>query len=274
MSMHDEYLAALTTKIKADDRIKVAWLEGSFGRGNADRYADLDVHLLLAEAALEPFKANAETWLSAIKPLVLFQWLFDGMLINALTEDGLRLDLVLHAGDTITLPGGEARVLVDKAHCIQWEQHAPPKPTANIQALESQPKEFWRCIALLPAVVGRNELITGFMGLTVEANLLVDVMLTGYGIVRERGVKNLNQFLPTEIRQALEATLEMDGLTPASLAQAHLRLSGIMQQHGPRIAAKHGYAYPAELEAAVLRYVHAELALLGLDTNLNDEHEP
>jgi hypothetical protein len=268
--MHNEYLQALTAKIEADDRIKAAWLEGSFGRGNADRYSDLDVHLLLAHDHVEAFRANTEAWLSTIKPLVLFNVLFDGMLANALTANGLRLDLVLHGGDTITLVENKACILADKAQYVHLEQSTPPVASdPNVQMLAQQTKEFWRCIALLPSVVGRDELITGLMGLTVEVNLLVDVLLAGYGIARDRGVKNLNQFLPPDIRQALEAALWMDGLSTMSLAQAHLDLAQMMRQHGPIIATKHGYVYPADLEAAVLRYVHDELALLRLDTRGN-----
>ena len=264
--MHDEYLHALAAKVETDQRIKAAWLEGSFGRGNADRYADLDIHLLLTQEHVEAFVRNAEAWLAAIRPLVLFNVLFDGKLINALTANGLRLDLVLHEGDTITLYENKARVLVDKGEYIHIDRNiSSTKPPTSAGTLEQQTKEFWRCIALLPSVVGREEFITGFMGLTVEVNLLVDVLLSGYTIARNRGVKNLNQFLPTDIRHVLEAALSMDALSAASLAQAHLTLSQIMQQHGPLIAAQHEYAYPTDLEGAVLRYVHHELALLGLD---------
>ena len=265
--MHDEYLHALAAKLEADDGIKAAWLEGSFGRGNADRYSDLDIHLLLAQDHVEAFRANAASWLSVIQPLVLFNVLFDGKMINALTENGLRIDLWLHAGDTITLVEGKASVLVDKAHCVRWKQSTTTTDSAtDVRALEQQTKEFWRCIALLPSGVGRNELITCFMGLTVQTNLLVNIILAGYGIARDRGVKNLNQFLPPDIRQALEGALSMNGLTPVSLAHAHLDLARIMQQHGPIIATKHAYTYPAELEAAALRYVRQELALLEMDT--------
>jgi len=265
--MHDEYLHALISKVESDDRIIAAWLEGSFGRGNADRYSDLDIHLLLAQAHVDEFRAKTAVWLSTLTPLVLFNWLFDGMLANALADNGLRIDLVLHADDTITLTPDKARVLVDKGDRIHFDQNtSSTNPAPSADTLEQQTKEFWRCIALLPSVVGRNELITGFMGLTVEVNLLVDILLAGYGIARDRGVKNLNQFLPSDLRQALQAALFMDGLSAASLAQAHLHLAKVMQQHGPIIAAKHEYVYPANLETTVLRYVQQELALLGLNT--------
>lgn len=269
--MQQDYIYLLTSKTKADKRIKAAWLEGSFGRGNADRYSDLDIHMLLSDADLPDFKANVEAWLAAIAPLVQFRLLFDSKMINALTRDGLRLDLWLHAGDIATLDEHKARVLAADEHGVRFEDAVPANdPAATAQALQRAIGEFWRCVALLPVGVGRNELITCFMGLTVQTNLLADMLLNGYGIARDRGVKNLNQFLPAEARQAIEDALSLNGLSTTSLARAHLALARVMQQHGPVVAARHSIAYPADLEAAVLRYVQEELALLGLDSTMDD----
>ncbi len=263
--MQEAYIKAITTKATADDRIKAVWLEGSFGRGNPDRYSDLDFHVLLAEADLHGFKADLEAWLSSIQRLVLFNVLFGGKMVNALTHHGLRIDIWLHTELTAALDPSKTRILINKGNDIEF---VPAPRAAGSSAigptLERQTTELWRCIALLPSVVGRNELITGWMGLTVETTILTDIILTGYGIVRDRGVKNLNQFLPVDIRQAIESALSLQDLSPGSLAKAHLDLARIVQQHGRRIAEKHDYTYPRELEEAVLRYVFDELALLNV----------
>lgn len=263
--MHQGYIDAVTSKVEADSRIKAAWLEGSFGRGTADRYSDLDFHFLLPPAEFQPFQAAVESWLSTIQPLVLCTLLFDGRLVNALTQTGLRVDIVLHTEEPVTIDPANARILVKKGDELLVAATPPAvTPAVSIKRLEQQTKEFWRCIALLPAVVGRNELITGCMGLTVEIQLLTDIILNSHGIVRDRGVKNLNQFLPIDVRQSIEAALSMQGLSAASLAKAHLGLARIVQQQGRRLAEIHKYTYPTELEEAVLRYVLDELALLNL----------
>ncbi len=56
--MQEDFLSALETKLKADTRICAAWLEGSFGRGEPDRYSDIDLHLLVDKAAVESFRAR------------------------------------------------------------------------------------------------------------------------------------------------------------------------------------------------------------------------
>jgi predicted nucleotidyltransferase len=263
--MHQEYIQAITAKAEANDWIRAVWLEGSFGRGTADRYSDLDFHFLLAKTDIESFKADVESWLSTIQPLVLSTLLFDGKLVNALTVEGLRVDIVLHTEDVVQIDPSKGRVLINKGADIQLDSDARSvEPSPVIPILEQQTREFWRCIALLPSVVGRNELIAGCMGLSIEATILTNIIIAGYGIVRDRGAKNLNQFLPPDARQSIETALSMQGLSPATLAEAHLGLARIMQKYGRSIAEKHQYAYPNNLEESVLRYVNRELALLSL----------
>jgi hypothetical protein len=270
--MHQPYIDAVTAKVEADPRIKAAWLEGSFGHGTPDRYSDLDFHFLLGEHELPAFRADIESWLSTIRPLVLCTLMFEGRMVNALTRDGLRLDLWFHTGDSATIDPAKAQVVFNRGDYIHFRQEpASTDLLAVAQRLERQTQEFWRCIALLPSVVGRQELITAFLGLSVETNLVTDLLLTGYGIARDRGVKNLNQFLPPEQRQAIEVALSLHGLSPASLTKAHLALARIVQQQGRLIAAKHRYTYPDRLEEAVLNYVSKELALLGLNGGVEND---
>ncbi len=259
------FLEPLVAQAGHTPGIHAVWLEGSFGRGDADRYSDLDIHLLVAPEAWAGFQPGAAQWLAAVAPLVLCTPLFDGRMLNALTGDGLRVDLWLHDGERVALEPGKVRVLLDTGSHVTLDK--PPElmdPAAVAAHLERQIKEFWRCISLLPSVIGRAELVVALMGLGVEINLLTDILIRGYGVERDAGVKKLNSYLPDGTRAALEGALALRGLTQASLARAHLGLAAIVQEHGPAVARRWGLAYPAALEATVLRHVADELAALGL----------
>ena len=265
MEMQQRFIDDVTRAVKTDARVLAAWLEGSFGRGDADRFSDVDLHLLLAPATADEFRANAEAWLGALRPLVLYRLMFDGAMINALDEEGLRLDIWLHVGARAAVDPARARVLFARGDVLDEKPPAaPPDPAALAAQLDGQIREFWRCIALVPVVAGREEHIVGFMGLNVEQGILVNVLLDGYGIARDAGVKKLNPFLPAELRRALEDALTMPDLSTGSLVTAHLALATIMRTHGPVIAARHGIVYPQALEESVLAYVDQELAALGL----------
>jgi hypothetical protein len=103
-------------------------------------------------------------------------------------------------------------------------------------------------------------------GLAIESNILTDVIIQGYAIPRDSGVKRLNPFLPDALRQRIEEALALNGLTQSSLVQAHLALARIMQSEGRQIAARHYFDYPIELESAALEYAMQELAAMGVMT--------
>ena len=259
MSMQHEFLANLQVKLAADPQIRAAWLGGSLGRGQGDRFSDVDLHLLLVDPTL--FRSTAYSWLETFAPLVLFKWMFEGQMIHALTAAGLRVDLWLH-DQPLPLVEGTVAVLWDRDGSLTIVADEPPRapdPAALRAGLLAQIEEFWRCIALLPAVIGRNESLVAFGGLNVELNLVVELLLTGYGQRRERGAKVLNPYLGDERRGELEAALQLQGLHSQSLVLAHLALADVVRRHGRQLAERHGFVYPAPLEEAVLRYVASEL---------------
>ena len=261
----DMFFAALEPVLADDARIRAAWLEGSYGRDAADRYSDVDLHILIEPSAASGFRDGAEGWLSSIRPLVLFSWLFDRQMINALTSDGLRIDIWLLEEEIAVRDADKVHLLHARPGSFRFsESPAKSDPTDKSAALASQIREFWRCIALLPSVLGRDELIVSQMGLAIEIRLLADILVDGYKIERDAGVKKLNAFLPEGVRTAIEEALSFEGLSHRSMAVSHLRLAAILQQYAPLIAFDHHFDYPMDLESAVIGYVASELDRLDL----------
>ena len=269
--MHQEYLKAFAAKADSDSRILAVWLEGSLAKGTADRYSDIDIHLLVAEVDKEAFLQELESWLSDVQSLVLFKDTFPGQMVTCITTAGLRLDIWLHAGDTISLERTKVRVLSATEGCIQFKEACRDKEPKDIRtALKQHLNEFWRVVAILPTVLGREEHIAGFMGTTFAVMSLTEVLIIGSGKQRDRGVKNVNAFVPQALREEIETALTMQSLNREGIAKAHLRLTAIMQRDGPDIAKQHGVIYPFALEKAVLNYISRELQVLGLSDCLNE----
>ncbi len=269
--MHQKYLEALAHKVGSDMRILAVWLEGSFAKGTADRYSDLDIHLLVAEKDKETFQQELESWLSDIQPLVLFKNTFPGQIITAITTASLRLDVWLHVGDTISLEPTKVRVLSAAEGRIQFkEAYKDQTPKDDSPVLKQHLNEFWRVLAILPTVLGREERIAGFMGTTFLVMSLTEVLIIGGKKQRDRGVKNINAFLPQALREEIETALTMPSLNREGIAKAPLRLAAIMQRCGPDIAKQHGISYPFALEKAVLSYISRELQILGLSDCVNE----
>jgi predicted nucleotidyltransferase len=270
MELQSDYVQKLQAAVVAEPRIKAAWLTGSLGRGNADRYSDIDLNLWLDAANLDQFRQETEKWLNELRPLVLFTWMFHDRMANSLTVDGLRIDLWLHTHSAPMLDESRVQILLDRDDALQFGTiPMPVDATALKNRLIQQIREFWRCISLLPAVIGRDERIVTLVGLTVEVNILTDVLISGYGIAHDSGVKRLNPFLPEEARLEIEnalafSSLNNEGLTNKGLADAHLALAQIMQEQGRQLATRHGFEYPTAVEDAVLQYTLNELTSLGI----------
>jgi predicted nucleotidyltransferase len=55
----DALLAKVTNGLKADERVVAAWLTGSFGRGEADEWSDLDLHVVIKNEDLDDIRQNS-----------------------------------------------------------------------------------------------------------------------------------------------------------------------------------------------------------------------
>ncbi len=274
MKMQTAFIKQLQIKAEADDRICAAWLAGSFGRGIADRYSDVDAHLLIADTEIERFRQNVRAWLEEIRPLVLFNLMFDGQMVNAMTVDGLRVDLWMQGGDKATVTEGAVRVLHAADGALTWQ----PAPDAMLTQAEAERQlarlipEFWRCLSMLPVVIGRSELITCAAGAFLEVQLLTDVLAMASGLRLDRGVKARNDYMPDHLRRALEEAISLPSLNEEALIRFHLRLAALMQRHGPAICAQWHVDYPQALEEAVLGYVAAEVEHHNFSATLDELH--
>ncbi|MBI3960500.1 MAG: hypothetical protein HY328_16945 [Chloroflexi bacterium] len=274
--MQTQFIHALTDAATADPRIRAAWLAGSFGKGIADRWSDVDAHLLIDPAQIDDFHAGVRGWLEALVPLVLYRLLFGGEMVNAMTDAGLRLDVWLHSGESAEVVEGQTRVLYAAEGALAWKPN-PGSVLSQAEAaaeLERAIPEFWRCIAMLPVALGRDEKLIGAAGNFLILLLLTDVLSVQSGIRKDRGVKALNGFLPPTLRRLAEDATALPALTRENLAHFQLRLAGIMQEHGPAICARWRVDYPQALEDAALRYVAAELRQMGFGATLEELYRP
>ena len=266
------FIDALTAKAESDPRIRAAWLTGSFGKGMADRWSDVDAHLLIESSALAEFSESSEAWLTEIRPLVFVRRMFDGQMINAMTDEAMRLDVWLHSGACANVTKGETRVLYADEGILAWQPQpgADLTPAAAADELRRAIPEFWRCVSILPVIPGRDEKLVGAGGNFLILMLLADVLSVGSRRRRDRGVKALNGFLLPNLRQLAEEATYLNELTLEALARFQLRLARIMRKHGPAICAQWDVAYPWAMEETVLLYVTQELRSLGLAAALEE----
>lgn len=160
-ALRDEHLARIVRELQQDERVAAAWLAGSFGRGEADEWSDLDLHVAVADADYAAFlNERADLYRRVGDPLLVQA----EMASNSV--NGGRFQLVLYAGcinvdwnigplSLATRPAA-ARVLFE--HRI-----VPLATPAPITALERGEKAahwlvfFWAMAPIAIKYVGRTE---------------------------------------------------------------------------------------------------------------------
>jgi predicted nucleotidyltransferase len=69
----DALLNRIVDLLSADRRVGAAWLSGSFGRGEADEWSDLDLHVAVEDTSLREFLAERSTLYRRIARPILVQ---------------------------------------------------------------------------------------------------------------------------------------------------------------------------------------------------------
>lgn len=91
----------------ADDRVVSVTVGGSVADGTADRWSDLDLQVVAHADRFDDFLADWPRWLAAITPTVFARTPLAPFVVNAVTDDGLTLDLSVFPGEVIEFPPPE-----------------------------------------------------------------------------------------------------------------------------------------------------------------------
>ena len=155
----DRLLSNLMTLLAGDDRVRAAWLSGSFGRGTEDDWSDLDVHVAGADDAFE-------TWL-AERPS-LYRRIGDPLLVRpdkpsnagsgpyqgVIFPGPVCLDFNVHPASTAR-PGIDCRIQFDQ---LPLPEREPPliAPAARSTHITDTLGFFWAMTTIALKYVARG----------------------------------------------------------------------------------------------------------------------
>jgi predicted nucleotidyltransferase len=93
VARRDALLHAITCLLEADNRVRAAWLSGSFGRQEADEWSDLDLHVAVADESFPAFlDERLEFYGRAGVPLLIQSDM------ESDSQQGARFQLVMYSG--------------------------------------------------------------------------------------------------------------------------------------------------------------------------------
>lgn len=256
---HQVVLNRFVAACQVDERVVAACLVGSYARGTADAYSDLDFHLITSDDAYADFIARREAFIQHLgEPLFLENFGSDVSLLYILadgTEGELEVSCESQINDHFS---GPYRVLVDKKYllaeaAIPWREAIRP-PVEQLKALRQQVYWFWHDLSHFITALGRGQLWWASGQLEALRLYCINLARLQQNFsdpeVGNEGYFKVEQAVPTTQLSPLQATV--GSMEPETMLLSADIIVQFYQELASSLAQQHGIAYPAELERVIL----------------------
>jgi len=258
-----DLIAEITKMLSGVERIGSAFLGGSFGRGEADDYSDVDVYVVVSRAEDIPTVVTGLAIdVEKVCPILFSNVLTNGRTINSITMDWLRFDLtIVSRAELVHFARDPLKALFDRLD-VQATLPAAAERRRNLssEALLDIINEFIRVLGLSVVVNGRDDLIVAQTGTNLLRDMLIRIMVLENGPQPQRGVLALKRNLTQHQIVTLHGLPSLE----ATWSSIFGRTQVIAEQFFPRarmLAQELGAAYPVEFERVTLAHLKDKLGL-------------
>ena len=247
---HQVVMNRFVTACQADERVVAATLYGSYARGAADAYSDLDLGLITTDEAYEDFTASREAFLRLLGELVFLEDFNLPHIVFFIFSDGTEGELSLGRESQFNHNhGGPYRVLLDKKNILAGvvfpRDH--PAQAEQIEALRRLVYWFWHDLSHFIAAMGRGQLWWAYGQLEELRRYCVNLARLRQNFsVEADGYEKVEQAIPIEQLSSLQSTC--CPMEQGAMLQAALVIVRFYQELAPPLAQAHGITYPADLE--------------------------
>jgi lincosamide nucleotidyltransferase len=247
-----QVLRRFTEACKQDERVLAAFLGGSFARGTADVYSDLDIYVITTDAGYEGFFSERQAFMNRLgRPVYLEdfnEFGFDMVLFTF--DDGVEGELALAPESRFDhIHGGPHSVLVDKKGLLVAKVFPPYQPAEEDQrrTLRKAIYGFWDTLSYFVRTIHRGQLWSAYGALNeMRMQCLKLARLRQDFTAEHTAYSGVERVVPESELRLLEATC--CPLEPAAMLDAVRTLVEFYRQIAPSLAAQHGLTYPAELD--------------------------
>jgi hypothetical protein len=256
---HQRVVERFVAACQADARVVAAFVGGSYARGTADAYSDLDLGVITTDETYEDLRASRAAFVRLLgEPLFLEDF---GSEVNIffILAGGTEGELACgRAGEFQHMHSGPYRVLLDKRGILAGAVF-PPAAAAPAEQRETVRRLidwFWHDLSHLITALGRGQLWWAAGQLEILRLDCVNLArLRHDGAAGAEGYEKVEQALPSTQLAPLGATfcpLERNALWGAARA-----IVDFYEEHAPRLAQAYGLTYPAELARLMIDRLEA-----------------
>ncbi|MFS2041698.1 nucleotidyltransferase domain-containing protein [Agrobacterium tumefaciens] len=252
-----ERVAAL---LSDEQSFRGLFLGGSFGRGTADEFSDVDMIAVVDADAIGATVAKWRSCLESLTPIVFWNQRGQGtVLLNAITANWLRCDLSIMPASAFT---GRCRdtvkPLIDRDGLYSALPEAMPATMADSNKVKFLISEFIRVLGLLQVVIGRKEYLTAVGGVGMLRDHLMNLMLEEGNVADRGGALHLSKVLPNEDMDLL-LSLPFPKPKRDYVIRGHFDIAQKFMPRAYALAAKLDLNWPDEFVKATLQALTASL---------------
>lgn len=257
---HRAVLDRFVVACRADKRVVAAFLSGSYARGAADLYSDLDLGVIITAAGYEDFRSTCDAFVRQLgEPLFLEDFDLPDAVFFIL-PGGVEAEIWLGREDRLQqFPGGPYVVLLDKNGVLADPvgEHEPPGDQ-QVETLRRAVYWFWHDLSHFTAAMGRGQLWWAYGQLEeVRGHCVNLARLREDFSASADGYEKLDKAVPAGDLAALRSTF--CPFEPPAMLDAANAIVRFYRELAVPLAQIHGIAYPTELD----RVMSDRLAKLG-----------
>jgi hypothetical protein len=254
---HQHILNRFVAACQADERVVAAFLGGSYARGAADAYSDLDLGLITSDEAYEMFFAGREAFVRLLGEPAFLEDFGSTTTVFFIFPDGTECELGIgRASQFKQIHTGPHRVLLDKKNILAGVVFSRPEAdqARQIETLRRLVYWFWHDLSHFTTAMARGQLWWAQGQLEELRLLVVNLARLRHNFsdaeAGEEGYFKVERYIPVEQLLPLQATF--CPMEEEAMFQAALAIVRFYQELAPSLARAHGLTYPADLERAMV----------------------
>ena len=256
-SKHQVFLNRFVAACQADDRVVAAFLGGSYAKGTADAYSDLDLSLITTEAAYQEFFTERAAFLRQLGTPAFLEDFDLHNIVFFIFPDDTEGELWFGSESRLDhLHSGPFRVLLDKTGILAGAvfPEPGPAPAEQIETLRRQVVWFWHDLSHFTTAMARGQLWWAHGQLHALRLYCINLARLSQNFLDpdlgSEGYYKLEQALPFEQLSPLQATY--CPLERGAMLRAARTIISYYQELALLLTREHGLAYPADLERVML----------------------
>lgn len=255
--LHREFVTRFTQACQDDRRVVAAFLGGSYAKGRADLFSDVDLCVITTQAGHEEFCSQREAFLRQLGDLVFLEDFGHTDTAFYIFADGVEGELNFGSEDQLDrIHSGSFHILLDKKNILEGavfseEQADPGKQREKLRAAIF---DFWHELSHFITAMGRDRLWWARGQLDALRAICVNLVRLHHdfldGDVGEEPYFKIEYAMPVHLLDELKETF--CPLEKQAMLESARVIIQFYTQLAPSLAQTHGIPYPQRLEKVIL----------------------